>query len=320
MKLQVRAMQSNEEDLWLRLGRECNQDREEFQPGNILFPPVNELEPGPEVVRLLAEAEGSPTGRALVVKAASGSARLFDICVLPAARRQGIGGALLSEAEAVARTWKAKGLGVPYYLNEESQPLRAFFQARGYAEHESYSMMVDLTREPPAPAREKVKQLREEGFRLRGLTSCQEDIDLLSELQGRYFPGWPDGMLPASWPARRVMAQRLADDTAVHLFVEREGQTLGFVMGDHDCTTCDTRFVRWPGEGLLSSIAVAEEARRKGLATMLCLGLMDILRQHGNTMMCYGGVGVGSGSWKLAEGRLGGRLIKHYSLSKALAS
>ena len=317
MTSRIRTMSPAENDLWLRLGRDCNADRLEFQPGNIAFPPLEDLEPGRNVVRLVAEADGEPVGRALVVTSTRGSVRLFEISVLPSARRQGIGSTLLREAEAVAGAAGAEFLGTPYYL-DESSPLREFFRANGYFEKECYSVMIDLTEPPPKEAREKVECLRSGGMRLRPVSGSEADIELLGTLQERYFPGWPEGMLPPPWDTEKTVRKHMANDSAVALLAEKDGETAGFVMGNCGCTTIDTRFARKPGEGLLSSIAVTENFRRQGVGTFVCMGLMDVCREHGDTVMCYGGVRPGHKSMLLAQGAGGEEIRKHYSIARKL--
>lgn len=315
MTATIRTMSAAENDLWLRLGHDCNADRPEFQPGNVAFPPLEDLEPGENVVRLVAESGRDPVGRALAVTSSRGSVRLFEISVLPAVRRQGIGTRLLREAEAVARDAGSEFMGTPYYLDEAGF-VREFFRACGYFEKEHYSVMIDLTVTPPKEAREKVERLRGGGMRLRQVADSDEDLDLLGTLQERYFPGWPEGMLPPPWDSRLAVRKNLAHDTAAAFFAEKEGQIAGFVMGNVGCTTIDTRFARKAGEGLLSSIAVTEDFRRQGVGTFVCMGLMDACREHGDRVMCYGGVRPGHMSMKLAQG-VGGEVIrKHYSIAR----
>lgn len=312
----VRMAPADEQKLWESLGRECCRDLPEFLPENFFFPPVHTLTPAPDVIWLIAESAGQPVGRALVIKSANGRARLLDICVKPEMRRQGIGTALLREAESLACRWRVPTFSFAYGVDESSLAMRNLMKKQGFAEGESYSLMVDLTRPAPDWIREKLKVVQANGVRLRRLSLAPADVDILCDQHTRYFSGYPESMLPAAWTLRRVITLHLEQDTEVAVVAEKDGQPMGFVMGNHDCAFSNGRYVRRARESLLGSIAVVEEARRLGIATALCFGLMDALREYGNTAMCYAGAGKGSGAWKLAHDTLGGAVIRHYSCSK----
>lgn len=314
--VRVRVAQADEQKLWESLGRECCRDVPEFLPENLYFPPVHIMTPAPDVVWLVAEKDGQPAGRALIVKTANSRARLLDLCVKPELRRQGIGTALLREAESVVCGWRVPSFSFAYPVDESALALRSLMKKQGFAEGESYSLMVDLTRTVPDWIREKLKAVQVNGVRLRRLTTAAADVAMLCEMHERFFPGYPAGMLPAAWTLRRVISLHMAHDTQVALAAEKDGRPLGFVMGNHDCAYTNGRYVRRARESLLGSIAVVEEARRLGIATALCFGLMDALREYGNTAMCYAGAGKGSGAWKLAHDTLGGAVLRQYNCSK----
>jgi GNAT superfamily N-acetyltransferase len=145
------------------------------------------------------------------------------------------------------------------------------------------------------------------------LTASEEDVALGSRLQEKFFRGFP------GFTSVREMVVRLLERDFAFFVMEQEGEPAGFVIGASHCRSRNSRCVRTPGEGILTSIAVSERFRRKGLATALCHHLMEYMRAQGNHLFIYGGCGMGSPSMRLARSLTEETwLIRHVFFGKAV--
>jgi ribosomal-protein-alanine N-acetyltransferase len=92
---------------------------------------------GPDAIRLMLEMPGAfgvlrPGAGFILARVAADEAEILTLAVVPEARRQGLGGALLAEAMAGA---VARGAGAMFLeVSDRNAAARALYAAAGFAE------------------------------------------------------------------------------------------------------------------------------------------------------------------------------------------
>jgi N-acetylglutamate synthase-like GNAT family acetyltransferase len=309
--IKVREISLEDEDEWTRLGQEAYTDKPEFQEGNVLWPEIHHILDKEQSLYLLAECKEKVVGR-LALQSAPSSSIILDLCVIPSHRRMGIGKRLLDTAVCQVKSWDKENVYVMGDIDEEDTVPVAFFRSCGFAQRDGYSVFIDLQKPYPPSILKNEDVLRKEGFVLRKLRATNRDIELAARLQKKYFPRFP-GYMSVKDVIRHIVKKNF-----IILVMEKNGQPAGFVIGAAHCTTRNYRHVIKEGEGLLTSIAVCEDFRRKGIASALVLGLMREVKEKGDEMLLYGGCGMGTPSMQLAQKCGGEKLRKHYSFDLKL--
>jgi N-acetylglutamate synthase-like GNAT family acetyltransferase len=307
----IREISLEDEDEWTRLGRKAYTDKPEFQEGHVLWPEIHHILDKDQSLYLLAEYEEKAVGR-LALQSTPSSSIILDLCVIPSHRHKGIGKKLLDTAISKAKDWGKENVHVMGDVDEEDTVPVAFFHSCGFAQRDGYSVFIDLQKPYPASILKNEDVLRKEGFVLRRLQATDRDIALAARLQKKYFPGFP------GYVSVKEVIQHIVKKNFIILAMEKNGQPAGFVIGAAHCTTRNYRHVIKEKEGLLTSIAVCEDFRRKGIASALVLGLMRAVKEKEDEMLLYGGCGMGTPSMRLAQKCGGEKLRKHYSFDLKL--
>ena len=305
LKIKLREISVGEEEKWVLVGKQAYTDKPEFQEENILWPEIYQVPEEGRCLYLIAERGGEALGR-LALREAPSSGIILDICVRPSFRREGVGKKLLEAAVGETKKWPKKEVRIMGYLDEEDLVGRSFFHSSGFRGGETHSVLIDLGQPPPSSLLEKEDMLGREGFVLRRLRAAEEDIVLAAELQEKYFPAFP------GYISVKDFIERLMKKKFLILVMEKNGQPAGFVIGALDCTSRNYRHIRRKREGLLTSIAVGEDFRRKGIASALVLGLMRECKRAGDETLLYGGCGMNTSSMRLARSCGGERLRQHH--------
>ena len=102
----------------------------------------------PDAQWLLIEQQGRPIGR-LYLERWPKEHRIIDIALIPEARRQGIGAALLRDLQSAAATDGSRGIGIHV---EKANPAMALYHRLGFATVEDKGV-YDLLFWQPADAR-----------------------------------------------------------------------------------------------------------------------------------------------------------------------
>lgn len=311
LKLNIREITAGEEEKWLLAGKLAYADKPEFQEENILWPEIHQVPEKGRHLYLIAELGGETVGR-LALRESPSSSTILDICVRPSFRRKGVGKKLLEAAVSATKKWQKKDVWIMLYIDEEDLVSHSFFHSSGFRGGETYSVLIELCKPFPSSILEKEDMLNREGFVLRTLQATEEDIVLAAGLQEKYFPAFP------GYISVKDFIEQLMKKNFLILVMEKNSEPAGFVIGALDCTTRNSRSIRRRGEGLLSSIAVGEDFRRKGIASALVLGLMRECKRAGNETFLYGGCGMDTPSMQLARSCGGETLRKHYFFSLKL--
>lgn len=307
----IREISPEDEEEWRRLGKEAYTDKPEFQEGNVLWPEIHHILDKDQSLYLLAEWEEKAVGR-LALQSTPSSSIILDLCVIPSHRHKGIGKRLLDTAISKAKDWGKENVYVMGDIDQEDTVPVAFFRSCGFAQRDGYSVFIDVQKPYPSSILKNEDILRKEGFVLRKLRATDRDIALAARLQKKYFPRFP-GYMSVKDVIRHIVKRNF-----IILVMEKDSQPAGFVIGAAHCTTRNYRHVIKEGEGLLTSIAVCEDFRRKGIASALVLGLMREVKEKGDEVLLYGGCGMGTPSMRLAQKCGGERLRKHYSFDLKL--
>lgn len=216
---------------------------------------------------LVAVADETPVGFVLV--AANGETGFVEVLLVkPDAHRQGIGRALLGQAEqslsaeGCRKVWLGRGpnrfwTGLP----EDLPVAAAFFKATGYAPQNQVSdLVIDLREERPVRYRERLADAGAE------VVPCtREMLAAVLAFEQREFPGWVSGILrlAAQGEERQVLVVRIGDEIVgtIQTFAP-DSRTLGANLAWR---------AAFPGAlGGYGAVGIAKSRRGSGLGIAMC--------------------------------------------------
>ncbi|MFO7166925.1 MAG: GNAT family N-acetyltransferase [Chloroflexota bacterium] len=264
---------------------------------------------------LLAEEAGDPTGLAIVdhdLRPAHGerAGNLVALAVVPGARRRGVGTALHTAAlarlaESGARNVQLGG-GAPRLwpgVPSTARDAVAFFASQGWTfAEQSHDMVQDLRRYATPP--EVYERAAAQGV-AAGLVS-PERLPALLDFVEREFPEWAGDY-------RSIVD--LGDRDDLLEATDASGRTLGALVMYTPRSHPGRSDVVWTELlgadcGALGDVGVAEDARRRGVGSLLVARGSEILRERGagNCLIAW--------TWALEfYGKLGYRLWRSYEMS-----